>query len=129
MSESKRDKDNSNRTHKVTVRFTDDEYEQLGVICEVLDVTYSHYLRRAAFTRRIESPTLRVAFRDEAARALAAQMGKIGGLLNQIARKLNSGEQCDRRMTEDIARAIDQLNERLRFLRNVEAFSGDSEAS
>ena len=129
MSKSKRDQDESIRTHKVTVRFTDDEYEQLGVICDVLDVTYSQYLRRAAFTRRIESPTLRVAFGDEAARALAAQMGKIGGLLNQIARKLNSGDRCDKRMTEDIARTIEQLNERLRLLRNVEAFSGNSEAS
>ena len=129
MSESKRDQDESNRTHKVTVRFNDDEYEQLGVICDVLDVTYSQYLRRAAFTRRIESPTVRVAFGDEAARALAAQLGKIGGLLNQIARKLNSGDRCDKRMTEDIARAIDQLNERLRFLRNVEDFCGNSEAS
>ena len=95
MSKPKRDQDESNRTHKVTVRFTDDEYEQLGVICEVLDVTYSQYLRSVAFTRRIESPTVRVAFGDEAARALAAQMGKIGGLLNQIARKLNSGDRCD----------------------------------
>lgn len=129
MSKPKRDQDESNRTHKVTVRFTDDEHEQLGVICEVLDVTYSQYLRSAAFTRRIESPTVRVAFGDEAACALAAQMGKIGGLLNQIARKLNSGDRCDKRMTEDIARAIDQLNERLRFLRNLEDFCGNSEAS
>ncbi len=42
--------------------------------------------------------------------------------------KLNSGDPQTNRMTDDIARTIDQLNERLRFLRDVEDFRGNSEA-
>ena len=43
-------------------------------------------------------------------------------------RKLNSVEDQTNRMTDDIARTIDQLNEKLRFLRDVEDFRGNSEA-
>ena len=129
MSKQYQARDDTNRSHKISFRLSDDEYEHLSIICEALNLTYSQYLRRVALTARIERPVVQIAFGDEYSSELAAQMGKIGGLLNQIARKLNSGEPQTDRMKIDIARTIDQLNERLRFLRNLEDFSGNLETS
>ena len=119
MSKKYQARDDTNRSHKISFRLSDDEYEHLSIVCEALGVTYSQYLRRVALTARIDRPVVQIAFGNEYSKELAAQMGKIGGLLNQIARKLNSGEPQTDRMKIDIARTIDQLNERLRFLRNM----------
>lgn len=121
-------RDDTNRNRKITVRFSEDEYDQLNFICEVLGITYSQYLRRAALTRRIEHPTICATFSDNAAQKLTGQMGKIGSNLNQIARKLNSGDPQTEQMMRSIETAIDQLNERMKFLCEVEAFNGDSQA-
>ena len=87
----------------------------------------SQYIRRKALTGGIPRPEVRIALDEERASAVAGQLGRIGNNLNQIARKLNSGDKQTNRMTDDIARTIDQLNERLRFLRDVEDFRGNSE--
>ena len=121
--------DEKPRTNIVTVRFSDDELEILDVICSVLGQNRSQYLRRKALTGEIPRPVVQLALDEERASAVAGQLGRIGNNLNQIARKLNSGEPQTKRMKDDIARTIGQLNERLRFLRDVEAFHGNLETS
>lgn len=128
MSKKYQARDDTNRNRKITVRFSEDEYDQINFICEVLGITYSQYLRRAALTRRIEHPTVYATFSDDAAQKLTGQMGKIGSNLNQIARKLNSGDPQTEQTMKSIETAIDQLNERMKFLCEVEAFNGDSQA-
>ena len=115
------------RTNIVTVRFSDDEMETLDFVCQVLDQSRSQFIRRKALTGGIPRPEVRIALDEERASAVASQLARIGNNLNQIARKLNSGDNQTNRMTDDIARTIDQLNERLRFLRDVEDFRGNSE--
>ena len=115
------------RNNIVTVRFSDDEVEILDFVCQVLDQSRSQYIRRKALTGGIPRPEVRIALDEEQASAVAGQLGRIGNNLNQIARKLNSGEDQTNQMTDEIARTIDQLNERLRFLRDVEDFRGNSE--
>ena len=129
MSQKHQARDDTNRNHKITVRFSEDEYDQLNFICEVLGITYSQYLRRAALTRRIEHPTIYATFSDNAAQQLTGQMGKIDSNLNQIARKLNSGDPQTEQTMRSIEAAIDQLNERMKFLCEVEVFNGDSQTS
>ena len=129
MSKKYQARDDTNRNHKITVRFSEDEYDQINFICEVLGITYSQYLRRAALTRRIEHPTIYATFSDDAAQKLTGQMGKIGSNLNQIARKLNSGEPQTEQTMRSIETAIDQLNERMKYLCKVEEFNGDSKTS
>ena len=129
MSKKYQARDDTNRNHKITVRFSEDEYDQLNFICEVLGITYSQYLRRAALTRRIEHPTIYATFSDNAAQQLTGQMGKIGSNLNQIARKLNSGDPQTEQTMRSIEAAIDQLNERMKYLCKVEEFNGDSKTS
>ena len=127
MSKKYQARDDTNRNRKITVRFSEDEYDQLNFICEVLGITYSQYLRRAALTRRIEHPTIYATFSDNAAQQLTGQMGKIGSNLNQIARKLNSGDPQTEQTMKSIETAIDQLNERMKYLCKVEEFNGDSQ--
>ena len=115
------------RNNIVTGRFSDDEVEILDFVCQVLDQSRSQYIRRKALTGGIPRPEVRIALDEEQASAVAGQLGRIGNNLNQIARKLNSGEDQTNQMTDEIARTIDQLNERLRFLRDVEDFRGNSE--
>ena len=129
MSKKHQARDDTNRNHKITVRFSEDEYDQINFICEVLGITYSQYLRRAALTRRIEHPTIYATFSDNAAQQLTGQMGKIGSNLNQIARKLNSGDPQTEQTMRSIEAAIDQLNERMKYLCKVEEFNGDSKTS
>ena len=129
MSKKYQARDDTNRNRKITVRFSEDEYDQINFICEVLGVTYSQYLRRAALTRRIEHPTIYATFSDNAAQQLTGQMGKIGSNLNQIARKLNSGDPQTEQTMRSIEAAIDQLNERMKYLCKVEEFNGDSKTS
>ena len=129
MSKKYQARDDTNRNRKITVRFSEDEYDQINFICEVLGITYSQYLRRAALTRRIEHPTIYATFSDNAAQQLTGQMGKIGSNLNQIARKLNSGDPQTEQTMKSIETAIDQLNERMKYLCKVEEFNGDSQTS
>lgn len=116
------------RTNIVTVRFSDDEMDTLDFVCQVFHQSRSQYIRRKALIGGIPRPEVRIALDEERACAVASQLARIGNNLNQIARKLNSGEDQTNRMTDEIARTIDQLNERLRFLRDVEDFRGNSEA-
>lgn len=60
---------------------------------------------------------------------LIAEFGKIGSNLNQIARKLNSGDPQTEQTMRSIEAAIDQLNERMKYLCKVEEFNGDSKTS
>ena len=129
MSQKHQARDDTNRNRKITVRFSEDEYDQLNFICEVLGITYSQYLRRSALTRRIEHPIISTTFSNDAAQQLTGQMGKIGSNLNQIARKLNSSDPQTEQTLKSIETAIDQLNERMKFLCEVEVFNGDSQTS
>lgn len=127
MSKKYQARDNTNRSHKISFRLSDDEYEHLSIVCEALGITYSQYLRRAALTARIDRPIVQITLGEESARELGAQFGKIGGLLNQIARKLNSGDERTEKMMVDIDRIINRMDEGLRFLKSMEDVNGHLE--
>ena len=117
-------RDESNRRNVVTVRFSDDELEQLHLICELLGEYRSKYIRRRVLTGEIDKPVIQLAMDENALKAVTGQLGKIGSNLNQIARRLNSGEECDRRMKDAIGNCISDMDEMLKYLRTVEAYRG-----
>ena len=121
-------RDETNRTHFITVRLSDDEWEQLNLICDVLDENRSHYIRRRILTGEIPRPVVQIALDESTCKAITGQLGKIGSNLNQIARKLNNGEASDKRMTDAIGNCISDMDEMLKYLRAVEAYRGDFEA-
>ena len=88
-------REDTNRTHMVTVRFTDDEIARLNFICDRLNITKAEHIRSSVFRLGENGPVFQIALDSDIARELTAQFGKIGSNLNQIARKLNSGEEAD----------------------------------
>ena len=127
MSKKYQDRDETNRSHFVNVRLSDDEWEQLNIICELLDENRSKYIRRRIFTGRIPRPVFQYALDEATSKAITGQLGKIGSNLNQIARKLNSGEQANHQMTDAIGNCLSDISVTLRNLRSMEDYRGDLE--
>ena len=129
MSKKYQGRDETNRSHFVNVRLSDDEWEQLNIICELLNENRSKYIRRRIFTGRIPRPVFQYALDEATSKAVTGQLGKIGSNLNQIARKLNSGERADNQMTDAIGNCLSDISMTLRNLRSMEDYRGDLEAS
>ncbi|MBQ8935015.1 MAG: MobC family plasmid mobilization relaxosome protein [Oscillospiraceae bacterium] len=127
MSKKYETRDDTKRTHMVTVRFSDDEMDILNIICEALDQTKSQYIRRRALTATLPQPIVQLALDEKSMKRLTGQFGKIGSNLNQIARKLNSGESADSKLRDDIGDCVSDMNEMLKLLRSVEGYCGDLE--
>ena len=127
MSKKYQTRDDTKRTHMVTVRFSDDEMDILNIICEALDQTKSQYIRRRALTATLPQPIVQLALDEKSMKHLTGQFGKIGSNLNQIARKLNSGESPDSKLRDDIGDCVSDMNEMLKLLRSVEEYCGDLE--
>ncbi|MBQ8934980.1 MAG: MobC family plasmid mobilization relaxosome protein [Oscillospiraceae bacterium] len=127
MSKKYQARDDTNRSHMVTVRFSDDEMDMLNMICEALDQTRSQYIRRKALTTTLPQPIVQLALDEKSLKHLTGQFGKIGSNLNQIARKLNSGDQTDEEMKDTIGNCISDMTEVLKYLRTVEGYRGDLE--
>ena len=127
MSKKHQDRDETNRSHFVNVRLSDDEWEQLNIICELLNENRSKYIRRRIFTGRIPRPVFQYALDEATSKAVTGQLGKIGSNLNQIARKLNSGERADNQMTDAIGNCLSDISVTLRNLRSMEDYRGDLE--
>ena len=121
-------REDTNRTHLVTVRFTDDEFARLNFICDRLNITKAEHIRTSVFQLGGGSPVFRIALDRDSAHKLTAQFGRIGSNLNQIARKLNSGEQADNEIRDAINDCISDMNEEMRFLRTVRSYRGDLKA-
>ena len=128
MSKKYQGRDETNRSHFVNVRLSDDEWEQLNIICELLNENRSKYIRRRIFTGRIPRPVFQYALDEATSKAVTGQLGKIGSNLNQIARKLNSDEQADNQMTDAIGNCLSDISMTLRNLRSMEDYRGDLEA-
>ena len=128
MSKKYQDRDETNRSHFVNVRLSDDEWEQLNIICELLNENRSKYIRRRIFTGRIPRPVFQYALDEATSKTVTGRLGKIGSNLNQIARKLNSGEQADYQMTDAIGNCLSDISMTLRSLRSMEDCRGDLEA-
>ena len=121
-------REDTNRTHLVTVRFTDDEFARLNYICDRLNITKAEHIRNSVFQLGGGGPVFQLALDSDTAHKLTAHFGKIGSNLNQIARKLNSGEPADNEIRDAINDCISDMNEELGFLRTVRGYCGDLKA-
>ena len=129
MSKKYQSRDETKRSHFITVRLSDDEMESLDLICEALDENRSTYIRRRILTGEIPRPVIQYALDKQTSKEMTGQLGKIGSNLNQIARKLNSGDQSDLRMKDAIGNCLSDIGMALRNLRSMEDYRGDLEAS
>ena len=121
MSKKYQPRDETKRSHFITVRLSDDEMESLDFICEALDENRSTYIRRRILTGEIPRPVIQYALDKQTSKEMTGQLGKIGSNLNQIARKLNSGDQSDLRMKDAIGNCLSDIGMTLRSLRSISA--------
>ena len=77
MSKKYQGRDETNRSHFVNVRLSDDEWEQLNIICELLNENRSKYIRRRIFTGRIPRPVFQYALDETTSKAVTGQLGKM----------------------------------------------------
>ena len=75
------------RVETIGVRVSMDEYAALKFKAEAMGMTPAQWLREAALTRRLPSPPVPTINREE-----YAELARLAGNLNQLARLSNSGE-------------------------------------
>lgn len=98
----------------ITLRVSDTDYAAINESASGAGLTVGTYIRdcvlKAPQTARRRRPLADVA----ALSALHAQMRRIGGNLNQIARGVNSGEE---RAAADLPQALSELQQLMRRMR------------
>lgn len=94
------------RTIKKSFRFTQSEWLQIESKCEMSGLTPSQYFQKIATTGR-------VAKRDclKEKQLYLGHIGMVGNNMNQIARRLNSGEKIDVWMLQLLIKIEKTLNE------------------
>ena len=80
------------RNRRITLRFTDVEYEVITENAKSAKLPLAEYTRLQALNKKVTAKYEIVADVPEL-KKLIAEFGKIGGNLNQIARHLNQGGQ------------------------------------
>ena len=91
------------RNHRVTLRFTDVEYEVITENAKAAKLPLAEYARLQALDKKVSVKYEIVADVPEL-KKLIAEFGKTGSNLNQIARHLNQGGQ----QTTEILKSIRQ---------------------
>ena len=76
-----------NGKKQITLWVTQREKDYIKKMAEEAGLTVTDFIRRSAFGKKIQSMG-----DTELMREYAAQLGKVGSNLNQIARRLNGGE-------------------------------------
>ncbi len=91
-----------NRTKKVTVRFTQEEFEKLKEKAEFEGITVSDFVRKSV---------LRLKPRKVAkeCKELAYHLAKIGNNINQIARRTNKNREVDFLALEELLKIRETL--------------------
>lgn len=99
------------RQHSSTSRYTDDEWRTVEQTAKLLGLSVGQYQRAAALSG-VSLPLPRVRRRPtpelSELRKLFGQLGRIGGLLNQIAAAVNSGRDV---ASAEIHAALDDVRE------------------
>ena len=83
--------DPERRTHIAHARMNDDEWTLFMSQLDQLGLSQSEFIRQAIFTAKV-NVTVQPVFQSDTLDEIAAQYGKIGSNLNQIAHYLNGGQ-------------------------------------
>lgn len=110
------------RTHIAHARMNDAEWVQFMTQLEKLGLSQSEFIRQAIFTAQV-NVTVQPVFNSEKLDEIAAQYGKIGSNLNQIAHHLNDGNPMQAKMMRDINHCIADMQS---LKQKIEELAGDS---
>ena len=84
----------NNRTHIIKFRVTEKEKLTLELCCKRLNISMSNLIRQSLLGKPVQHTVLVAGGGEDALNILSAllgQCGKIGGNLNQLARRFNTG--------------------------------------
>lgn len=89
------------RTRVVTVRMNEEEWERFQQRREDSGLQQSDYIRQAIATAKVEV-TIQPVYDSEVLDQIAAELGKIGSNINQIARHLNQGNPMTAQLSKNL---------------------------
>jgi hypothetical protein len=101
------------RTLRFDVRLTEDERTELATAAETAGVPCARYVRELLTVSRLPSSRLSRADSDRITRELS----RIGVNLNQVAKRLNSGERLDDPLRDELQCVLSDLSAALVDLR------------
>ena len=106
----------SNR--RVITRVSEEEFEDWHRRSDLLGITLSEYVRRCVRNAEI-SVVIRNSIDIKPLSGIAAQYGKIGNNLNQIAHYLNSGDEWSDQMRNKIEMSLIEMHLTTKYLSKV----------
>lgn len=107
MARPKKDKEYA-KDHRVTVRFSEDEYNVISTNSGSAGMTVSEYIREQLSKGKVVA-TYKIVSDTESVKKLAEEYHKIGINLNQIAKHLNSGGEASEALVSEIKKCITGL--------------------
>lgn len=97
----KKDANPEHRTHMITVRMNEEEWQAFRDQLKKFDMQQSEFIRQAITTAQVKV-TVRPVYDGDALEKVAAELGKIGSNINQIARYLNQGNPMTARLMKSL---------------------------
>ena len=113
--------DPERRTHMVHALMNDDEWMQFMAQLDKLGISQSDFIRQAILSAQV-NVTVQPVFNSDTLDEIAAQYGKIGSNLNQIAHYLNGGNPMQARQMREISHCIADLS---MLKQKIEELAGD----
>lgn len=114
--------DSERRTHIAHARMNDDEWTLFMSQLDQLGLSQSEFIRQAIFTAKV-NVTVQPVFQSETLDEIAAQYGKIGSNLNQIAHYLNGSNPMQAHLLRDINHCLADLQS---LKQQIEKLAGES---
>lgn len=115
------------RNRRITLRFTDVEYEVITENAKAAKLPLAEYVRLQALDKKVSVKYEIVADVPEL-KKLIAEFGKIGSNLNQIARHFNQGGIHSQEMRQAINKCIAEIYEmKYEVVKMAGDFHGDTE--
>ncbi|MCD7736325.1 MAG: plasmid mobilization relaxosome protein MobC [Lachnospiraceae bacterium] len=110
-----------NRNHVITVRMNDEEWKSFQSKLEQTETSQSDFIRQAITTAKVHV-VLRPVYDSDVLNQIAAEYGKIGSNINQIAKHLNKGNP----MTASLQKSLNHCIADLNFLKaQIEKMAGE----
>lgn len=114
-------------TRQINLRFTDTQYDIVCKASKEAGLSISEYIRKQLMKGKVIAKYEIVADVPEL-KKLAAEFGKIGSNLNQIARHFNQGDIHSQEMRQAINRCIAEIYEmKYEVIKMAGDFHGDTE--
>ena len=114
--------DPERRTHIAHARMNDDEWTLFMSQLDQLGLSQSEFIRQAIFTAKV-NVTVQPVFQSDTLDEIAAQYGKIGSNLNQIAHYLNGGNPMQAHLLRYINHCLADLQS---LKQQIEKLAGES---